>query len=590
MFSILKLSMKNLKLLLIFLIMISCTVTSSQDVLQTTTTSIPDIVDNNFLVKDFENLPSALVRIEVKSTKVELNEEFELATYEYEGTGSGFFISNDGYIITNNHVISGAVTIEVYTQYRSQPYSAKLIGLSECDDIAVLKIDIENANFLEYSKENPKLGEEIIAAGFPLGDKEVTYLDGIVSKKETDGSTSWASIDYAFEHTAEILPGSSGGPIVNKDVQVIGIAYAGNVDRQEFGIPINTVKKIIENIINKEFKYSFKANLEQFYGIGLYVYSVESDSSLRKVGLNGGEVITHIKGLDISQEETIKVYCDAINSRDVSSGITFKGVELENFEEINVEVSLDGSIAKNLDNIVAAENSSNSNTTTTTPKPTTTTTTTTIPYKVPDHNTSVESILMSYQDEILSLEVIIYSSREVSDIGTLVIGCLENETDQSCIDNTKKVQQIFDSHHPEASVGNGRFSACNTYHGLTIDESFTSLGNGRYKYYCKKAEFNHKDFILSQIDIDIKNGSAVRYNLTEVSSVSYGWKSDELSCFNNTKGWTVYSDGVPDGYTPSLGYQEGDFNTNEKSCLDINDSIKFNDIFYKDGSILYINR
>ena len=370
--------MKNLNLLLIYLLLISCTATSGQDDLLTTTTtkSIFDNANNNFLVKDFENLPNALVRIEVKSIKVEPNEEFELTTYEYEGSGSGFFISNDGYIITNNHVISGAVTIEVYTQYRSQPYSAKLIGLSECDDIAVLKIDIENANFLEYSQDNPKLGEEIIAAGFPLGDKEVTYLDGIVSKKETDGSTSWASIDYAFEHTAEILPGSSGGPIVNKDVQVIGIAYAGNVDRQEFGIPINTVKKIIEQIIDKNFEYSFKANLEQFYGIGLYVYSVESDSSLRKVGFKGGEIITHIKGLDISQEETIKIYCDTINSRDMSSGISFKGIDLDSFEEINVEVSLDGSIAKSSDNIFAADDSNNSNTTTTTKLKDTATTTT----------------------------------------------------------------------------------------------------------------------------------------------------------------------------------------------------------------------
>ena len=80
----------------------------------------------------------------------------------------------------------------------------------------------------------------------------MTYLNGIVSKEETNGDTYWSSLDYRFEHTAEILPGSSGGPIVDENAKVIGIAYAGNVDRQEYGIPINLVDKTINKIIKKE--------------------------------------------------------------------------------------------------------------------------------------------------------------------------------------------------------------------------------------------------------------------------------------------------------------------------------------------------
>lgn len=551
---------------------------------------VDDIETKSLSVNSFEDLPKALTRIVVNSTKVELDENLQLTTYEYSGTGSGFFISSDGYIVTNNHVISGSVTIDVYTQYRSQPYRAKLIGLSECDDIAVLKIDIENVNFLKYSSEPPQLGQEIIAAGFPKGDEEVTFLDGIVSKKETDGSTSWASIDYAFEHTAEILPGSSGGPIVNKDVEVIGIAYAGNDDRQEFGIPINTVAKTINEIIEDNFEYTLKANIEQFYDVGLYIYSIESDSPLRKVGFEGGEIITHIKGLSISQEETLKVYCDAINSRETSSGIMLKGVNLSNFEEFNVEISLDGSIASN--NLLASaseENTENSTTTTTTQSKENTTTTTT-KYIIPDHKTSIESVLMSFEGEELSIEVVFYSERKVLRVGTLAIGCYENENANECIGNTKKIQQLFDSHHPEGSTGNGRMSACNDYHGLNTEVSLNPLGNNRYMYICKKFEFNHKDFILSQIDIDIDNGSWVRYNLSELAAWGYGWQSDDLSCFNNTKGWTVFADGVPEGYTQSLGYPyDENANVNEKSCVDINVSINFNNQDFADGEILYID-
>ena len=372
---------KNLIPLVAFSVLLSC-VTVSEENLDTTTststsTTSTTLINNTttiykdpLKVVDFTELPNALVRLEVKSTKAELSDNFELEIYEYDGTGSGFFISSDGYIVTNNHVVSGAVTIDVYTQYRSIPYSAQLIGLSECDDLAILKIDIADVHYLTLSDSEPILGEEILAAGFPLGDVEVTFLDGIVSKKQTDGSTTWASVEYAFEHTAEILPGSSGGPIVNSQVEVIGIAYAGNEDRQEFGIPIVLVEETINNIINQNFSYSFKANLEQFYGAGLYVYSVDSNSPLRNVGLRGGEIITSIKGLSIIEENTLKTYCDALNTRNPDIGIKFSGISLEDLEEFEVEVSLDGTIANEVSrtsiiNIVPAKKPKSTTTTTT---------------------------------------------------------------------------------------------------------------------------------------------------------------------------------------------------------------------------------
>ncbi len=358
----------KIKFLLIFFLIIYCT--PNQEVVSEISQPGPTAtVENKLVVSTYEELPDALVRIEVKSTQAELTEDLEIEILEYEGTGSGFFISSDGYIVTNNHVVSGAVAIEVFTQYRSQPYTAKLVGLSECDDLAVLKIDIDNVNYLAFETSEPKLGQEIIAAGFPLGDKEVTFLDGIVSKKQTDGSTSWASIEYAFEHTAEILPGSSGGPIVNDKVKVLGIAYAGNDDRQEFGIPIVVIEDKIQQIINDEFQYSFRANVEQFYGVGLYVYSVDTDSPLKKVGINGGEVITEIKGYSLSGEETLKVFCDSLFVRTPDVGINFVGVSLEDSEKFNVEVSLDGSVSS-----INSRTSATSSTTTTT-------TTTTIPKK-----------------------------------------------------------------------------------------------------------------------------------------------------------------------------------------------------------------
>ena len=154
-----------------------CTSSEINTTLESTTTT--EFIDP-LLVTSYETLPEAVVRIEVKSSQAEINDDLEIELFEYEGSGSGFFISDDGLIVTNNHVVSGAVTIDVYTQNRSQPYKARLVGSSECDDIAILKIDTEGVKYLALSKSEPKLGEDIFAIGFPLGDEEVTFLNGIV--------------------------------------------------------------------------------------------------------------------------------------------------------------------------------------------------------------------------------------------------------------------------------------------------------------------------------------------------------------------------------------------------------------------------
>ncbi len=297
---------------------------------------------NTLEVKSLEDVPDAVVRIEVTSTQAELDNNLNIEVFEYSGSGSGFFINPNGFIITNNHVISGAVTIDVYTSDSETPYNATIVGQSECDDIAILKINKNDTKYLLFSEDEPVLGEEILAVGFPRGDEEVTFLDGIVSKRETNGSTTWASFRKAFEHTAEILPGSSGGPILNDRDEIIGIAYAGNEDRQEFGIPIVEVEEIINLILSGEFVYTLNAHIEQIPEVGIYVYSTEFNSPLRDAGLKGGEVITKIGGKSIEDELTLESYCSYIKSRSPESGLKFSGVSLKTLKEFDIETSLEG--------------------------------------------------------------------------------------------------------------------------------------------------------------------------------------------------------------------------------------------------------
>ena len=347
----------------------SSNLTSTITSIKTTETTV--MVDK-YLVDNYEILPESLVRIVTKKIKTEYVNGKKV-DIESGGSGSGFFVTSDGYIVTNNHVTAGAITIEVNTQFRSIPFSGKLIGQSECEDVSVIKIPNTENYYLSYASEPPKLGQNIIAAGFPKGDVEVTYLNGIVSKEETNGDTYWSSLDYRFEHTAEILPGSSGGPIVDENAKVIGIAYAGNVDRQEYGIPINLVDKTINKIIKKEFVPTFNADLEQYEGLGIYIYSTAPSSPLRYSGLEGGEVITHINKIDITNETTLKIYCDIIQNTSSTSPVKFEGYNPITNKSFSIDVSM--KLNSSIEATPETPTTTTTTPTTTTTTPTTTTTT-----------------------------------------------------------------------------------------------------------------------------------------------------------------------------------------------------------------------
>ena len=185
-------------------------------------------------------------------------------------------------------------------------------------------------------------------------------------------------------------------------------------------------------------------------------------------------------------------------------------------------------------------------------------------------------------------EVLFKSSRLLTSqdtVGTSSLGCLGNETPDTCISNIKNIRQIFDSHHPEAAVGNGRLSQCAPYHGLTAEESLIDLGGGRYRYICKKYEFNHSEFVFNSLSFTdsrfyrmVIYFSEVFHSKFNLGFSSYGFESDQYSCFNNTKGWYVK-------------YSSFDYRDKESEdiyiCKDFLDSITFNNKIYTDGSILY---
>ena len=148
------------------------------------------------------------------------------------GSGTGFIISEDGIAVTNNHVVTGAAFLQVYINDENDPRNARILGASECWDLAVIDIDGDGFTAMDWGSTDITAGLPIFALGYPLGDAEYTVLDGVVSKAAAGGESSWASVDSVIEHSADTLPGNSGGPIVDQDGRVIAINYAGNSQGQ----------------------------------------------------------------------------------------------------------------------------------------------------------------------------------------------------------------------------------------------------------------------------------------------------------------------------------------------------------------------
>ena len=171
-------------------------------------------------VTTLDGVRSAVIRIVAEGTFVDPNfgEQLNAA-----GSGSGFIISASGIAVTNNHVVTGAGLVRVFLNGSSQPVNARLLGASECSDLAVIDIEGDGHPFLTLREGSITAGLDAFAAGFPLGNPEYTLTRGIVSKTRADGESEWASVDFVLEHDAQINPGSSGGPLVDADGSLIGI-------------------------------------------------------------------------------------------------------------------------------------------------------------------------------------------------------------------------------------------------------------------------------------------------------------------------------------------------------------------------------
>lgn len=251
--------------------------------------------------------------------------QYKKDTVDPSGEGSGIIMSQDGYIVTNNHVVSGANKLEVVTS-DGKRYTAKKVGIDSRTDIAVVKIDAKSLKTAEFGDSTKcRVGDQVVAIGNPTGLKLAgSVTQGIISAIDRDIDVGNGPMSL-LQTDAAINPGNSGGALINMNGQVIGINSAKiaqeGYEGIGFSIPISYAQPIVDSLIKNGYvKGRVKLGLSchmldsvtakaNHLPSGIYVQYVDPDSSAAANGVKADDIIVSI--------DNVRVTCtsDLINER-----------------------------------------------------------------------------------------------------------------------------------------------------------------------------------------------------------------------------------------------------------------------------------
>lgn len=239
--------------------------------------------------------------------------------FEVEGSGSGVILTEDGYIVTNNHVIKGAKTIVVTTSNNDE-YEAELIGADPTTDIALLKIEgIELTKVSVANSDEVRLGQWVLAVGNPF-NLTSTVTAGIISAKGRDINIidEQSAIESFLQTDAAVNPGNSGGALVNTLGELVGINTAissrsGSFEGYSFAVPANLMLKVVNDLMEygrvqrafiginyNEVTAALSEELNLEVNKGVYVANIISGGAADDAGITKGDVIINVNGRSIA--------------------------------------------------------------------------------------------------------------------------------------------------------------------------------------------------------------------------------------------------------------------------------------------------
>ena len=274
-----------------------------------------------------------------------------LRQYVTKGAGSGVIYSEDGYIITNNHVIEDASTIEV-TLYDGSSYDATLVASDEQTDLAVIKIDQKGLTPVTIgTMDNLNVGDLVVAIGNPLGTLSGTATEGIISALEREITLDGKTMTL-IQTSASINPGNSGGGLFDQFGNLIGIVVAkssgSDVEGLGFAIPCDKVSTVVKSLIKNGYVEGrpaavinvidlTSAQKAMQYGVsitGVYIQDVTGENA-KKAGLKAGDLIYYLDDVKITDTSTL---LNTIQSHQVGDIVEFTVVRDNEIKKIKVKL------------------------------------------------------------------------------------------------------------------------------------------------------------------------------------------------------------------------------------------------------------
>ncbi len=322
---------------------------SYQSVIRTASTNDSERV-TGLSAKDVANIAMDSV-VEIRTESVQSGSF--MRQFISQGAGSGVILSEDGHIVTNHHVISGASKITVRTKDGTE-YEAQLLGSDATTDLAVLKIDAMGLKAAVLGdSEKLSVGDKAYAIGNPLGELGGTVTDGIISALDRELTVDNQPMRL-LQTSAAINPGNSGGGLFNDAGELIGIVNAkssgSDIEGLGFAIPINSAKSIIDSLLNAGYVQNRAqlgvslVNITDIssairYGLsipGVYIAEVSPSSGADRAGLQSMDRIISINGKEVTTSADIKKIIDESNVGDV---VTLQIARNEKIIEVNVTLT-----------------------------------------------------------------------------------------------------------------------------------------------------------------------------------------------------------------------------------------------------------
>ena len=292
-----------------------------------------------------DTIRSATVKVNGTGTTTRPGLEYGSITSAAQWHGTGFFVDNSGYLVTNNHVAAGAGELIVEVNGVSETYNASVVAVAECADLAMLKLTTGSGfTALPWLEGEPAVNMPVGVAGFPgdvfdtvKQDSPYTYNEGIINTDVRRNDTAWASVD-AFNHSAETSGGNSGGPVVNLNTgSVVGVHYAGSLAR-DLAISGATARDVAtqlrqgHNVLSigifgtVVFLYQDVlgnlglAWIEQlpdnvnYVPFGIWVSAVQAGSKASSIGIRPGDIIKEMAGVSMEQDLSLRTYCSVLET------------------------------------------------------------------------------------------------------------------------------------------------------------------------------------------------------------------------------------------------------------------------------------